>query len=935
MGLRDEALNPSLTQPEEDPFGLQVGDVVEADLPPVPGEEGPGIPPAPGSGRQSILDEVATERAAGTGVVTGEAFGLGVPEPLPTPEEAREQLGRGAVFGMAEAIDFIMPSGTLKAVSESFDDDIQIPEAALRPTAAMAGDVFDKLGIPRPTDTGVLEKIGEASAGAGPKGILTLGRMVARGLKVPLRTALSEVLSILGEAFGREEFEGGLSEAAGGVTGSIGGAVTPGVVSGSGGLVKRAGKGLARVVRGGLTEKDALKQAGQIVRGGTSDVQRALRKLDEFEELRAGGDSGAPGLDLGETGPSAAAITGDPFLRDLEADAFRTRSRGGPTSLDMELARSEGNVELRRELISMRPSVNSTDEASSGVKSWLDGRIDAIVRQSQEAQGSMPPEEASKIARVEFKRLAGEWQTKGKGLLDDVEVEAASVGAVVPTDPIIEAYRDMTSKVGQAEKLKIDTDLNEMFKRFLNTEPGQRVIPFDFLRSLERRVSDDLSAAYDAGDKGKIRQLAILRDGVDAALDNLGAAGHPNPTPAMQRATAQMIRRGQKLHPQLAEQHRIAKTYWATGAARFRDGVGGDLSARVAKNAAAEERTLDLFFGAGTPGAAKAAEFKRVFKDSPTALNAMNDYIVGRALTGLVDETGFVNKSAANANRLRGFKASHEAALRAFPEARERIKTLETLTRNAEESGLLGKPRSQAAIERGALRLFVDNPQDAIRDIMRLSPEKSARSMAELQNKIRGTQAQAGFQRAVMDEIESAVLRADPGVTNYADVRVDPAKLSTMLEKHRSMLDRVFPPGHVDRLDRVLEMSKVLDKQLTATSERILKDPKGVMESIAGSSIFNQLLSPRARVLRIGKLVNHMANAMGANDINTLIRRASRNPALMRALLTVPTAENEAKLVRFISASLPTLASRIEFPAREFEQENKRRGRGQVGTGNR
>ena len=841
---------------------------------------------------------------------------LGGPQPGPPADLAPvEPAGSGLPQQVAEASIAPLPEGApkdpkLRAVAGAAQGAAGMVDAGQSAMAFLAGHIFGP-GVQAAVEDGDVNALNfvkgqleqQGITGIGGEGDIAgkLGEEVGAGLTIPggaqVRGAqgLANIGGATGAALGREVL--GDESVVGALGGGVAGSFAPKAIQTAAITTPRALSAAADLPRGKVSQRRALRQAAEITQSSVNDRNLALAELDRVEELR----TRFPGFD-----PSSGAASGDPGLRTLERDAAVRPFGDGPNALNFEQARARGNEALRREMISLRPNFGSEEEARAAVRAMIDRRLETIPTAPDGVA-------ASKEARAQFDTLHQEFRTEVGGEFDRIEAAAASRGVLLPVDPIARGLADIRRELSQSERLRIPGQVVRVIDEA--DKITGKVLPFSEIRGMERRLNDELKNANLSPTAR--RQIGKLKESIDTALDNMGAPGSGNPT-IEQRKALEALGRHNGLDEEfleLAQQYRDTKAAFREGSLRFEKGLGGQLSGqRDGRPITAIEETLDMFLRTDAKGASRARQFKEVYGDSPEALSTMSDFIVSKALRGVVDEAGIIKPTSANAAKIRSFMAKNKDALDAFPDARERVRNFKNLTAEAEAAGILGNPRSREAIEQGALRLFMDEPSAAVRKIFDLDPARQAEAVSKLASPIaRDPNAMAGLRSVVMDDIIGRVTRQDSAIASgrTPSIGVSAKALQEVLIESRPALTKIFPAEHLDSLDALLEAAFVNERQISGFASRAGETAvPGILDVARTSGIGNRLLSNRVRVLRGASLVSRIFKSMSSEQANLIIRRAATDTELMRDLLTRVTPASRARLARKLGRNVPADAFR-------------------------
>jgi hypothetical protein len=872
--------------------------------------------------RKKLADERLEERRAKRIALRQKLGGVVSPRKddprdfLEADPTAASVAARGAVrglFGVAQLFNMIDPFAPIK---RKFGHETQT-------------ELFEKAAVPALKEIGIdLEQVSprgrlrliekgaeELSAGAIPstavfrvaKRSKQTGRVLGPFLKNiasrPGRFAASEAASITGSALARTAAsdEPGAQIAAG-VLGGVG----PGMFGGSARLAGKTARGVGRrLTKRGRFER-GMDLAAKTAQEQTSDIPRALRNIDEADELA----TAIPGLEA-----SGAQATRDPGLLGLESATATDTSK---LNLQLQLSREQGQASVVTALADEVGDVASDREIASAVVEAqeravahaLDEQIE-ISRRNIEAAveagtGGRRSADISELARLELEREAESVFEPLSRQYDDIDAFADDIQATFDATPIRDAIVEVKKTSTRAEGIALPRDLVLSMEELgiVSVAPGAKVIgvggaeainladvtvkanvpvPFRELRGLNRRLNREISSARvsrEAISKGSTRALGALKKGTKRVLDAVEDSSE---------------------FPELARNYRLTNDQFTAAAIRFREGVIGQVLEPQRRPPAATA-TMGFFFKSGKGAREAAQQYKAAAVDSPELTGLMNDYIVSEAWNAVSGPEGKLHRRS-----LQVFIRKHGDALAEFPEARDRVSRLDNLVSAADERGL-AKTRGLAEFQEDVASTFTGSKdvRSAVNSILR--SDDPVRAARELRTQLAGDpDAIEGAARVFWRELQRRALRHGDlgvGVNPY----LEPQTFTKLAEEFMPIIRVLHGEDHARRLQILVDGAEL------AFAGRIPKTARNVQrsltENLSAAFLYAQLPGTRVKVARGLVQIGRFFKNLDLGETSDLLESALVNRSIMRTLLTRVTKKNERLIIRRLRSHLFSLGHR-------------------------
>ena len=395
-----------------------------------------------------------------------------------------------------------------------------------------------------------------------------------------------------------------------------------------------------------------------------------------------------------------------------------------------------------------------------------DGTLNAVATGVRDTAGEITKETTRPLAKAPEGDLAA--------ILQDV----ANIDDVIPFSDL----RTLDTRVGDAVRAEMRTNGETNTWRLLSQLKGSVLDAIN--DAAENQAKYEASApARSAGDSFEARVRAAL--GIDAERGAL--------TPNLTREDVAGLKTAKAVN----------KEYMET----FREGPVGE-ALKLDKGAGNYKISFDAqvgpkFFRAGGTGFEAAQAFLRAAGKDERAVSTMNDYIVSKAFeasrdpkTGLVDPEKFAS-----------WKAKHENALRAFPEAQ---KTLATSARVSDAAAEV-TARSRDAIEAAQKSALADvigakDPEAVAKTVGGIFGKTNGPAiMRDLARAVQGNpDAQRGLRRAVADHIRTKFLSVIEEGTSEAN-KINSANFQKFVRDKMRTLEQVFDREQISSLQALAD----------------------------------------------------------------------------------------------------------------------------------
>ena len=431
--------------------------------------------------------------------------------------------------------------------------------------------------------------------------------------------------------------------------------------------------------------------------------------------------------------------------------------------------------------------------------------------------GNQSPEEYGRLLRQYTQEAKDAARAARKQVYDAVDPDGTlNAVATGVRDTAGEITKETTRPLAKAP----EGDLAAILQDVANIDD---VIPFSDLRTLDTRVGDAVRAEMRAnGETNTWRLLSQLKGSVlDAINDAAGnqakyeASAPPRSAgdsiEARLRAAWGVDEAKEPLTPNMTREDAaglktakaVNKEYMET----FREGPVGE-ALKLDKGAGNYKISFDAqvgpkFFRAGDTGFEAAQAFLKAAGGDGRAVSTMNDYIVSKAFDFSRDpKTGLVDPK-----RFETWKANHENALRAFPEAQKKLATAARVSDAAAEV----TARSRDAIEAAQKSALADvigakDPETVAKTVGGIFGKTNGPAiMRDLAQAVQGNpDAQRGLRRAVADHIRTKFLSVIEEGTSEAN-KINSANFQKFVRDKMRTLEQVFDREQISSLQALAD----------------------------------------------------------------------------------------------------------------------------------
>ena len=556
--------------------------------------------------------------------------------------------------------------------------------------------------------------------------------------------------------------------------------------------------------------------------------------------------------------------------------------------------------------------------------------------------GNQPPEEYGRLLRQYTQEAKDAARAARKQVYDaidpDKNLNAVATGV---RDTAGEIVKETTRPLAKAPEGDLAAILQDVAKI-------DDVIPFSDLRTLDTRIGDAVRAEMRAnGETNTWRLLSQLKGSVLDAINDVAKNQAKYEASAPTRAAGDSLEARLRaawgvddakdvLTPNMTAEDAAslsrAKAVNTDYMETFREGPVGE-ALKPDKGAGSYKLGFDAqvgpkFFRAGDTGFEAAQAFLRAAGGDERAVSTMNDYIVSKAFEASRDPgTGLVNP-----RRLDAWRAKHENALRAFPDARGRISTASRVSDAAAEI----TANSRATIETAQNSALADvvgarDPETVAKTVGGIFGKKNGPTiMRDLVQAVRGDpDAQQGLRRAVADHIRTKFLSVIEEGTSEAN-KINSASFQKFVRDNRRALEQVFDTAQVSsiqaladdlhRFNRSVAGSGLSGRPTTAQDlsptiqkgqsywGNLVKGSGAILAPIAGGGAGQAALGPVGALAGFTSVVAAELlagmRAAGMKKVDDLLTEALLNPDLARKLLMAAPTKAAPGAARSVSEGI-------------------------------
>ena len=556
--------------------------------------------------------------------------------------------------------------------------------------------------------------------------------------------------------------------------------------------------------------------------------------------------------------------------------------------------------------------------------------------------GNQPPEEYGRLLRQYTQEAKDAARAARKQVYDaidpDKNLNAVATGV---RDTAGEIVKETTRPLAKAP----EGDLAEILQDVAKIDD---VIPFSDLRTLDTRIGDAVRAEMRAnGETNTWRLLSQLKGSVLDAINDVAKNQAKYEASAPTRAAGDSLEARLRaawgvddakdvLTPNMTAEDAAslsrAKAVNTDYMETFREGPVGE-ALKPDKGAGSYKLGFDAqvgpkFFRAGDTGFEAAQAFLRAAGGDERAVSTMNDYIVSKAFEASRDPgTGLVNP-----RRLDAWRAKHENALRAFPDARGRISTASRVSDAAAEI----TANSRATIETAQNSALADvvgarDPETVAKTVGGIFGKKNGPTiMRDLVQAVRGDpDAQQGLRRAVADHIRTKFLSVIEEGTSEAS-KINSASFQKFVRDNRRALEQVFDREQINsiqaladdlhRYNRSVAGSALSGRPTTAQDlsptiqkgqsywGNLVKGTGAIIAPIAGGGAGQAALGPVGALAGFTSVVAAEIlagmRAAGMKKVDDLLTEALLNPDLARKLLMAAPTKAAPGAARSVSEGI-------------------------------
>ena len=577
--------------------------------------------------------------------------------------------------------------------------------------------------------------------------------------------------------------------------------------------------------------------------------------------------------------------------------------------------------------------------------------------------GNQSPEEYGRLLRQYTQEAKDAARATRKQVYDAVDPDGT-------LNAVATGVRDTAGKIAEEATGSLAKPLEGELAGIVHAVGGiDDVIPFSELRKLDTRIGDAMRAEMRTnGETNTHRMLSQLKgsvlDAINDAAENqakyeasVPAKAAGDGIEARLRAAWGIDEAKNGLTPNMTAEDaaglnkakRANKNYMET----FREGPVGEVL-KPDKGAGSYKLGIDAqvgpkFFRAGDTGFEAAQAFLKAAGKDERAVSTMNDYIVSKAFEASRDpKTGLVDPT-----RFEAWKAKHENALRAFPEAQ---KNLATATRVSDAAAEV-TARSRATIETAQNSALADvvgakDPETVAKTVGGIFGKKNGPTiMRDHAQAVQGDpDAQQGLRRAVADHIRTKFLSVIEEGTSEAS-KINSASFQKFVRDNRRALEQVFDREQINsiqaladdlhRYNRSVAGSALSGRPTTAQDlsptiqkgqsywGNLVKGTGAIIAPIAGGGAGQAALGPVGALAGFTSVVAAEIlagmRAAGMKKVDDLLTEALLNPDLARKLLMAAPTKAAPGAARSVSEGIAnTSVTGLKQPVQgNADQEEK------------
>ena len=591
---------------------------------------------------------------------------------------------------------------------------------------------------------------------------------------------------------------------------------------------------------------------------------------------------------------------------------------------------------LRRQLANLEAQENA---AIAQAESRASQAIDKMGgNQSPEEYGRLLrqyTQEATKEAETERRRI---WKainpnkdlnivsTDVKKAAEKVVASTEEPGAA-PLEGPLKVFTDELGAVDDVSPLLLLTNIDKRLSDAILTEKrtnGKTTLTATHLLDLKNSIRSAIDNSIENQIK---RESELVSAGKMVADDTLEArlrskwklegapppAGEANMTPDI----AARVKAAKKFEENFQNTYRKGPV----GEVLASSGYAGEYKAQF------DAQVGPKFFRAGDTGFEAAQAFLKAAGKDERAVSTMNDYIVSKAFEASRDpKTGLVDPK-----RFEAWKAKHENALRAFPEAQKKLATASRVSDAAAEI----TASSRATIETAQKSALADvvgarDPETVAKTVGGIFGKKNGSTiMRDLAQAVRGDpDAQQGLRRAVADHIRTKFLSVIEEGTSEAN-KINSASFQKFVRDNRRTLEQVFDRAQVNsiqaladdlhRFNRSVAGSGLSGRPTTAQDlsptiqkgqsywGNLVKGTGAIIAPIAGGGA-GSFLGPGGALAGFTSVVAAELlagmRAAGMQKVDDLLTEALLNPDLARKLLMAAPTKAAPGATRSVSEGI-------------------------------
>lgn len=609
--------------------------------------------------------------------------------------------------------------------------------------------------------------------------------------------------------------------------------------------------------------------------------------------------------------PNLGQATGDPFMVQQVRGA---RSKDPALASELHQLGMRNNEIINQTLGGVAPGGdpialrNALEAEFTGKLHALDALETGARQKAGSALAGITPTTSPQQRGAGVRDIAvadrNTWKSQAKRNFD-----AIPKGEIIPADNLREVARRVIDE-SQGDAAIVPGLANEFARKTDDVGAGilgpdgnpimmekPKEVTFDYLRQKRTQLNRDIAAERGAPvpNEQKIRNLVILRKGVEDTLDQWASTGGSRST----------------------ELYNNARAHYAQGAAKFKQGVTSDLfnRNRLGDPRVPDSAVMDSYFNVGKGGVERAQEFKRVFGNNPDAISAMGDHITSKvALMARGDGT-------IDPNVIRKFKQNYSEVLKEFPEARRKIDQY-LAARKVTDDVMKQTAAQRATAEKEIAKLYLNtDPERVINNIMagRNPEQKLTQVMRMVQN---NPDARNGLRRSFLDWMGQKVTSKSQGLAGESFLM--PNQMRAFVNNNRKIMSKLYTQSEMKTIDDVLDMASIVQRDVRdifpGGSDTAAKMQQG---AISMSSLMSRLYSLERGIIskrwfaselgaRIG---NHVFGAQNEEAARKILREAMVNPNFARSLMAKVGTPEGRKAAKVVNAFL--MSSMVNEPTEE------------------